>query len=59
MISMPALTILPTGMESLITLPDILICDEVVGTEKYSTVERRVEKVDKCEGFKAQLVRGV
>lgn len=40
-------------------LPDILICDEVVGTGKCNTVEGRVEKVDKCEGFKAQLVRDV
>lgn len=43
-------------MAFVITLPDILICDEAVGTEKCNTVERRMEKVDKCEGFKAQLV---
>jgi hypothetical protein len=36
-----------------------LIFDKVVGTEKYNTVERGIEKVDKCEGFKTQLVRDV
>ena len=44
-------------MAFLITFPDILICDEVVGTEKCNTVKRRMEKVDRCEGFEAQLVR--
>lgn len=42
----------------MIALPDVLICDEV-GTGKCNIVERRIEKVDRCEGFKAQLVRDV
>ena len=37
-ISMPNLTILSTGMAFLITLLDILICDEVVGTEKCNNL---------------------